>query len=92
MIRPDRTADSMASARLVGGACIRAVMASGDGMPTVGSPVVDMIEHSDRTRAGWRITMACTIIPPMDTPTMWAASIPRASSRPIPSSAMSSTV
>jgi hypothetical protein len=52
-------------------------------------PVVDMMLVSDRTRAGSSIAMVCTIIPPIDTPTMWALAIPRWSRSPKASAARS---
>ena len=51
-----------------------------------------MIEVIERTRCGFAIAMVCTIIPPIDTPTMWALSQPRWSIRPNASAAMSSSV
>ena len=48
-----------------------------------------MIDVSDLTRRGWSIAIAWAIIPPIDTPTTWAASMPRWSSRPTASAAMS---
>ena len=60
---------------------------------TSGSPMmkrgIDMIEHSDRVRSGCRIATCWAIIPPIEAPTMCAESIPRASSTPTASSAMS---
>ena len=58
----------------------------------VGQTVEDMIDVRDFTRAGALSAMACTIIPPMDAPQMWAASISSASSSPKASLAMSSSV
>ena len=43
-------------------------------------------------RSGCSIAIVCTIIPPIELPTMWARSIPRWSSRPMPSAAMSDSV
>ena len=54
--------------------------------------VVDMIDAMLRTRSGKSIAMYCTMPPPSDAPAMCALSIPSASSRPIPSAAMSLTV
>ena len=50
-----------------------------------------MIDVSERTRSGWSIAIFCTIIPPIDAPTMWADSMPRWSSRLIASAAMSAS-
>ena len=50
--------------------------------PTDRLPVVDMMLVNERTRAGSSSAMVCTIIPPIDTPTMWAEPIPRWSSSP----------
>jgi len=66
-------------------------MASGVGWPTSLAPVVDMTEHTDSTRSGWAMAIDWTIIPPMEAPTMWARAMPRASSRPTASSAMSAS-
>ena len=62
---------------------------SGEGWPTAGEPVVDMIEHSERTRCGKSIATCWAIIPPIEAPTMCALSIPSASSSPAVSAAMS---
>ncbi len=51
-----------------------------------------MIEVIDRTRRGWSSAIVCTIIPPMDTPAMWALSHPRWSIRPKASAARSFSV
>ena len=59
------------------------------GCPTLRSPVLDMIDVMLRTRSGCSIAIVCTIIPPIDTPTTWALSIPSASSNPTASAAMS---
>ena len=75
-----------------GGGVIRAAIASGVGWPTRGSPVVDMIEVSVRTRSGCSMAIVWAIIPPIDAPTTWAVSMPRASSSPTASSAMSESV
>ena len=40
-----------------------------------------MMLVSDRTRAGCSIAIVCAIIPPIETPTTWAESMPRWSSR-----------
>ena len=58
--------------------------------PTVRRPVVDMIDVSDSTRSLWSMARVCPIMPPIETPTTWARSMPRWSSRPIASSARSS--
>ena len=55
-------------------------IASGVGWPTSGSPVVDMIEVSVRTRSGCSMAMVWAIIPPIEAPTTWAESMPRWSS------------
>ena len=75
----------------VGGRAGAAASASprASGWPTSGSPVVDMIEVSVRTRSGCSMAMVWAIIPPIDAPTTWADSMPRASSRPTASAAMS---
>jgi hypothetical protein len=58
---------------------------------TAGLPVVDITETSDSTLAGWRAASIWPIIPPIDTPATWARAMPRASSRPAASSAMSAS-
>ena len=55
-------------------------------------PGCDMIEVRLRTRCGCAIAKVCAIMPPIDAPTTWARSIPRWSSKPATSSAMSSSV
>ncbi|HKE24572.1 MAG TPA: hypothetical protein VKB88_19555 [Bryobacteraceae bacterium] len=45
---------------------------SGEGWPTCMSPVVDIIEVSERTRPECSIAMVCAIAPPKDAPTTWA--------------------
>ena len=67
-------------------------MASGVGRPASSAPVVDMIEHRLRTRAGCVMARVWAIMPPIDVPTTWASSMPSASRRPAVSSAMSSSV
>ena len=57
--------------------------------PLLRSPVLDMIDVSDRTRCGCSIAMVCAIMPPIDIPTTCACSIPSASSRPMASLAIS---
>ena len=89
MIRLVSTERAIASSRVVATGLSSACIASGVGCPTSASPVVDMIDVSVRTRAGCSMAIVCTIIPPIDAPTMWAESMPRWSSRPMPSAAMS---
>jgi hypothetical protein len=55
-------------------------------------PSCDMIEVRLRTRSGWRIASDCAIMPPIDTPSTCARSMPNASSKPAVSSAMSMSV
>ena len=55
------------------------------------SPVFDMIDVRLATRSGRRIAIVWAIIPPIDTPTTWARSTSRWSSRPSASSAMSAS-
>ena len=57
--------------------------------PTVRLPVVDMMLVSERTRLGCSIARVWAIMPPIETPAMWADSRPRWSSRPTASAAMS---
>ena len=59
------------------------------GCPTRRLPVVDMIDVRLRTRSGCSIAIVWAIMPPIDTPTTWAPSMPSASSRPTASAAMS---
>ena len=80
---------STASSREAGGVGTSAARASGLGWPTEGSPVVDMIDVRVVTRSGKSMANAWAIMPPIETPTMWARSRPRASSRPAASAAMS---
>ena len=47
---------------------------------------------SERTRSGRRAAMVWAIMPPIETPTRWARSISRWSSRPTPSAAISASV
>ena len=47
------------------------------GSPARRLPVVDMIDVSESTRSGRRIAIVWAIMPPIDTPTTWAASMPR---------------
>lgn len=86
---PSRLA-ATASSRLLAGGRSRAVTASPVGAPTLRSPVVDMMEHAERNRAGWLMTSAWVIMPPIDAPTTWARATPRSSSNAMASSAMSS--
>ena len=58
--------------------------------PGVAGAAHDRGEAGDAV--GCSIAMVCTIIPPIDTPAMCARSMPRWSSRPIPSAAMSDSV
>jgi hypothetical protein len=51
-----------------------------------------MIEVSERTRSGCSMATAWAIMPPIEAPTTWALSKPRASSRPTVSAAMSDSV
>src|SRR5918993_215292 len=82
---------SPASSRSRAGGASSAVIASGVGWPTSGSPVIDMIDTRARTRSRWFRATVWAIIPPIETPTMCARSTPRWSSRPTASSAMSAT-
>jgi len=52
-------------------------MASGVGAPYSGSPVIDMIEMSEATRAGCSMATVWAIIPPMDAPMRWARGMRR---------------
>ena len=88
---PDRRVDCLASR------CSAAV-ASGRPSPPErcwpkpGSPVVDMIDVTVRSRWGCSIAIVCTIIPPIEAPAMWARSMSSASSTAMPSAAMSESV
>ena len=62
------------------------------GWPDQRAPVLDMIEHSDSTRSGCSIAIVWAIIPPIEAPTMCARSMPRWSSSPTASPAMSESV
>ena len=53
---------------------------------------LDMINPSDASRSAWLAASTCAIMPPIDAPTTWARSMPRWSSRPLTSSAMSTNV
>ena len=48
-----------------------------EGWPLQRAPVLDMIEASDSTRSGCRAAIVWAIMPPIEAPTMWAASISR---------------
>ena len=74
-----------------GRAAARSASAAASGLcqPTVRRPVVDMMLVSDSTRRGCSIAIVCAIMPPIETPTTCAASMPRWSRRPRPSSARS---
>ena len=78
--------------RSSGGRVSNASIASAVAVPTLRSPVVDMIDVSDSTRSGWSIAIRCTIIPPIETPTTCARSMPSAESSAMPSVAMSASV
>ena len=78
--------------RSVGGTLSSTFAVRSCGWPEVRAPVLPMIETSERTRSGWLIATVCAIIAPIDAPTTWARSIPRWSSSPTTSSAMSSSV
>ena len=78
----DALTRTAASSTVCGGAPVSTSSASGSAVPTVGSPVVDMIEHSDSVLSGCSMANAWAIIPPIDAPTMCAAGMPSASSRP----------
>ena len=77
------------SSRLRAGGDIRRAMASPVGLPTSRSPVVDITEVRVATRSGCSIASVWTIMPPIDTPKTWAVSMPRWSSTPTASAAMS---
>ena len=62
---------------------------SGLALPCLRSPVFDMIDVRLATRVGCSMAMVCAIIPPIEMPTTWARSMPRWSSSPMPSWAMS---
>lgn len=52
-------------------------------------PGVVLMSVKERTRSGYPKAAVWQIMPPIDTPTRWAASMPTASSTPIASPAMS---
>ena len=62
------------------------------GWPFQKPPVLDMIETSDSVRCGYRIAIVWAIMPPIEAPTTCARSIPRWSSTPTLSPAMSASV
>ena len=62
------------------------------GWPVHTLPVLDMIETSESVRCGKRIATVWAIMPPIEAPTMWAFSMPRWSSTPTLSAAMSASV
>jgi hypothetical protein len=64
-------------------------IASGLGAARPGSPECDMIETSDKARSGKAAANSWAIMPPIETPTMWAAGLPAASSTAAESRAMS---
>ena len=64
-------------------------MASRVGGGSLGLPVVDMIEVSERTASGNEIAISCAIMPPIEAPTRCADWMPSASIRPTVSFAMS---
>ena len=73
--RKTRQASTLAStysSGVVGGGAMKTFIASGLGGGRRGSPVVDMIEVSELTRAGQRIAISCAIMPPIDAPTTCA--------------------
>ena len=67
----------MYSSGVLGGGAMKIFIASGLGGGRLGSPVVDMIEVKDLTRAGQRIANSCAIIPPIDAPTICALRDPK---------------
>ncbi len=87
--RTIETVLSIASSRVVAGGDSSAVSARCVAWPTAGSPVLDMIDVSDRTRAGDSIATVWAIMPPIDAPTRCALSSSRWSSSPTVSAAMS---
>ena len=62
------------------------------GWPLQNEPVLDMIEVSESVRSGCSIATRWAIMPPIEAPTMWACSMPRWSSTPMLSFAMSLSV
>ena len=92
MARLLATACSMNPSRSPGIGPTRTLAASPVGWPTARSPVVDMIEASDRTRSGHLVASSWAIIPPSEIPATWADATPAASSTATASSAISSRV
>ena len=66
--------------------------ASRSAWPAARSPVVDIIEVSDRIRSGYSMATVWAIIPPSDAPARWALARPSASNSPTVSAAMSDSV
>ena len=91
-VASDCRARSIASSSVAGGAPKSSALASAVGWPTSRSPVVDMIDTTERTTSGCSMAMACTIIPPIDAPTTCAGAMPSSSSRAAASAAMSDSV
>jgi hypothetical protein len=58
---------------------------------SIGLDGEDMIEVRLRTRCGESMAACCAIMPPIEAPTTWARAMPRASSSPAVSSAMSTS-
>src|ERR1700721_90701 len=56
------------SSRVAGGGAISIAVASRVGAGTLGLPVVDMIEVSERTRSGNEIATSWAIMPPIEAP------------------------
>ena len=88
------TASSIAPSRVPDGlrgfASHSATLPCGRGRPR--RPDVAMMEAMVAIFSGCRIANVCAMAPPLELPTIWAFSIPSASSRPAASSAMSSSV
>ena len=82
----------MNPSRSLGMEATSTLAASPVGWPTARFPVVDMIEASDRTRAGCLVARSWAIMPPREMPATWADSTPAASRTVAASSAMSSRV
>lgn len=97
---PDGAEEEVAGGRVLvdvgvpagGGGVSRALIASIWGRGRAGSPVEELRMVRVRTRCGWRRVNIWAIMPPMETPMMCAVGMPRASSRPAASSAMSCRV
>ena len=62
----------MTSSRSAGGGVSSTCIASGVGCAVRRSPIVDMIDVTLSSRSGCSIAIVCTIIPPIDVPTMCA--------------------